>query len=180
LALEEVAIREAMAPGARRVADAIALGIGNNSARLRAFATLGADLFPALVHPRAAVARRAEVSPGTVVLAGAVVNPGAVIGRCAIVNSGAVVEHDCVIGPGCHISPGAVVAGAAEVGELAWIGAGAVVLPGIKVGPGAMVGAGAVVVKDVAPNVTVVGIPARVVPRRASGGRANEAADESK
>lgn len=41
------------------------------------------------------------------------------------------------------------------------IGANATILPGIEIGAGAMVGAGAVVTKSVAPNVTVVGNPAK-------------------
>ena len=48
-------------------------------------------------------------------------------------------------------------------GDDAWIGAGAVVMPGVKIGNAAVVGAGAVVTNDVAPNTTVVGVPARQV-----------------
>lgn len=43
------------------------------------------------------------------------------------------------------------------------IGANATILPGVIVGEGAMIGAGAVVVKDVKPNTTVVGNPAREI-----------------
>ena len=41
------------------------------------------------------------------------------------------------------------------------IGIGAVVMDGVRVGEGSIVGAGAVVVKDVEPDTTVVGIPAK-------------------
>ena len=41
------------------------------------------------------------------------------------------------------------------------IGSGAILLPGITIGENALVGAGAVVTKDVAPDATVMGIPAR-------------------
>jgi len=45
------------------------------------------------------------------------------------------------------------------------IGSGATLLGGIIVGEGAIVGAGSVVTKDVPPNATVVGNPARIVAR---------------
>lgn len=43
------------------------------------------------------------------------------------------------------------------------IGAGATLLPGVRIGQGATVGAGSVVTRDVAPESTVMGIPARPV-----------------
>jgi len=45
------------------------------------------------------------------------------------------------------------------------IGSGAVILCGVTIGERAMVGAGAVVTGDVAPDVTVAGVPARVIGR---------------
>lgn len=42
------------------------------------------------------------------------------------------------------------------------LGVGVLVMPGITIGEGAMVGAGAVVTRDVPPNITVLGAPARV------------------
>ena len=49
------------------------------------------------------------------------------------------------------------------IGKGAFIGAGAIILPGVTIGEKAIVGAGAVVNKDVLPDTTVVGIPARSV-----------------
>lgn len=46
-----------------------------------------------------------------------------------------------------------------------WIGSGAVITDGVTVGRGAVVAAGAVVVRDVAPNTLVGGVPARVLRR---------------
>jgi UDP-2-acetamido-3-amino-2,3-dideoxy-glucuronate N-acetyltransferase len=53
-----------------------------------------------------------------------------------------------------------------EVGAGASIGSGALVLGGVSIGAGAMIGAGAVVTDDVPASATVVGVPARVLPRR--------------
>ena len=43
------------------------------------------------------------------------------------------------------------------------IGSSAVILPGLTIGEGAIVGAGSVVTRDVPPNVTVAGNPAKIV-----------------
>lgn len=45
------------------------------------------------------------------------------------------------------------------------IGANATILPGITIGENAMIGAGSVVTKDVLPNTTVVGNPAKLLER---------------
>jgi maltose O-acetyltransferase len=52
-----------------------------------------------------------------------------------------------------------------KIGRNVWIGAGALILPGVTVGDEAIIGAGAVVTRDVPRDATVVGNPARVVPR---------------
>jgi acetyltransferase-like isoleucine patch superfamily enzyme len=45
------------------------------------------------------------------------------------------------------------------------IGAGAVILPGVEIGENAMIGAGAVVLRDVPAGTTVVGNPAKALPK---------------
>ncbi len=52
-----------------------------------------------------------------------------------------------------------------------WIGAGCVICPGVTVGEHSIVAAGAVVTKDVAPDVVVAGVPARVIKRLPEGGK---------
>ncbi len=141
--------------------NALAPGIGDNRARLRAFGLAQGAAWPALVHPSAVVSPSARTGEGTVVMPRAVLNADARVGRAAIVNTGAIVEHDCRVGDGAHLSPGCVLAGGARVGEGAWVGAGATVLPGVSVGPWAVVGAGAVVVRDVPGGTVVAGVPAR-------------------
>jgi sugar O-acyltransferase (sialic acid O-acetyltransferase NeuD family) len=153
----------------RRAAAAVALGIGNNLARQKVADRLrqrGIDL-PAAIHSSAVVAASTTIGAGVVVMAGAVINPDAKIGRGAIINSGAIIEHDVVVGDFAHVSPGAVTGGAVRIGELAHVGLGARILPGISVGPHATVGAGAVVIREVAPGITVAGVPAMPVVAKA-------------
>jgi acetyltransferase-like isoleucine patch superfamily enzyme len=49
------------------------------------------------------------------------------------------------------------------IGDDVWIGAGAIILPGVTVGSGSIVAAGSVVVRSVAPNTIVGGIPAKLI-----------------
>ncbi|MDQ6925748.1 MAG: acetyltransferase [Candidatus Eremiobacteraeota bacterium] len=141
----------------------VALAIGDNAARLTAFARVQGVDFPVLAHPTAACSPSATFGAGTVVFAQAVVNAAAALGRAVIVNSSAVIEHDCVLEDGAHVSPGAVLSGGVRVGARSWIGAGATVIQGVTIGADVIVGAGAVVIRDVPDGVTVVGTPARVL-----------------
>ena len=156
--IEEVASR-----GVRHVA----MGIGDNAARRRAFArVLELGLQPVTaIHPSAVVSAHATVGRGTVVMANATVNVAAEIGENAIINTASSIDHHCVIGAHAHIAPGAILAGNVRIGEETLVGAGAVVIPGVSIGARCVVGAGAVVTSDVPDGVTVAGVPARAIAR---------------
>lgn len=145
--------------------DSCIAAFGDSRLRLDVLAaaeSLGFGL-PAIVHPKATIARCVRVAEGTVVFAGAIVNIGAVIGRGVIVNSGAVVEHDCELEEGVHICPAASLAGGVTVGRCSWIGIGASVVEQVRIGAEVTVGAGAVCLRDVRDRQTVAGVPAREI-----------------
>ncbi|MBE0484498.1 MAG: acetyltransferase [Bacterioplanes sp.] len=145
--------------------DGCFVAIGNNRIRLdkqRMLAKKGATL-PVLIHPSAVVSRYAKVEAGCVVMAGAVINPFALVQQACIVNTAATIDHDCVLAEGVHISPSANLAGAVSVGACSWVGIGASVKQCLKIGANVVVGAGAAVVLDIADNLTVVGVPAKVL-----------------
>jgi acetyltransferase EpsM len=145
----------------------VAMGIGNNAARRRAFVqVLEQGLEPvSAVHPSAVLSARASVGRGTVVMANATINVAAEIGENVIINTSSSIDHHCVIGSHAHIAPGAVLAGNVRIGEETLVGAGAVVIPGISIGARCVVGAGAVVTSDLPDDVTVAGVPARPIAR---------------
>jgi len=124
--------------------------------------SLGFDVVSA-IHKNANVSTTTEIGRGATIMAGVIINIGAVIGENVIVNSGAIVEHDCRIADHVHIATGARLASTVEVGEGTHIGVGACVRECIRIGRNSVVGAGAVVVDDVPDDVTVVGVPARVL-----------------
>lgn len=146
----------------------VALGIGANAVRERVAARLVDSGFrlATVIHPSAVVSASARIGTGTVVMALAVVNAEATVGRGVILNSRSVTEHECVVDDFAHLSPGATLGGQAHVGRRAHIGLNASVIHLGSIGDDVTVGAGACVVRPVAANLTVVGVPARPITRR--------------
>ncbi len=123
--------------------------------------------FEPVIHPSAIVSPEVEIDEGVQIMAGAVIQPGTRLGENAIVNTGACVDHDCWIGAHVHIAPGVTLSGDVRIGRCSHIGTGATIIQGIKIGSGCVVGAGAVVIRDVPDEVTVAGVPAILLTRRA-------------
>jgi sugar O-acyltransferase (sialic acid O-acetyltransferase NeuD family) len=143
--------------------------VGNNRLRRQLVsnaeqAAAGRPLFAwTLRHPTAGVGRRVEIGEGTLLAPDSVITTRSRIGRHCILNVKASVSHDCAVGDYVNLNPGATVCGNVRIGEGAFIGAGATVINGVSVGAWSIVGAGAVVVRDIPPQVTAVGVPARII-----------------
>ena len=102
-----------------------------------------------------------EIHPAAKIEAGVFIDhgEGVVIGETAEVGEGTVIYQGCTLG-GTGKEKGKR---HPTVGKFCVISAGAKILGNITIGDYSKVGAGAVVLKDVLPNATVVGVPARVV-----------------
>jgi serine O-acetyltransferase len=88
---------------------------------------------------------------------------------------GIVISGDAVFGDDCVIRNGVTVGlrntgvrGAPILGDRVDVGAGAKILGAIRIGNDVAIGANAVVLKDVPSNSIAVGIPARILPRKAA------------
>jgi sugar O-acyltransferase (sialic acid O-acetyltransferase NeuD family) len=148
---------------------AYALGIGDPAARARIAGRLASAGAAAatVVHPGATIGPDVRLGEGVVVFDRTTITTDVTIGDHTHLNVGCAVQHDSVVGDHVQCSPGVFVNGDCRIGDGAFLGTAAVVTRGCTVGRGARVGAGAVVLDDVPDGVTVVGVPARPVTRRA-------------
>lgn len=116
-----------------------------------------------LIHPSAFVGEAVEIGEGTLLAPGSVVTSRVKIGRHCILNVKVSVSHDCFLGDFINLNPGVTVCGKCRIGDGANVGAGATVIDGMQIGSRAVIGAGAVVVDNIPPDVTAVGVPARII-----------------
>jgi sugar O-acyltransferase (sialic acid O-acetyltransferase NeuD family) len=90
---------------------------------------------PALIHPRAYVAKSAEVGEGAMIMAGSIVDARAKVGAIVVAWPGSCVSHDCVVGENSFISPNATLCGYVNLGAHCFVGAGAAIVDHCSVPP---------------------------------------------
>lgn len=154
----------------------IVLAVQGPERRPLALALLQASAsLPPLVHPAATISTTASLGVGAIISAGVIIQSDTRIGRFCLLNTACSIDHDNSVGDFVSVAPGAHTAGHVTIEDAAFIGLGAVIINGVTVGSGATVGAGAVVTRNVAPGVTVVGNPARVLPPKNRAGECRSA-----
>jgi len=141
----------------------VIVAIGDNQTRCRVCEQLcdANHLLASVVHPNAWVSPTAQIGPEVYIGPQAVINAQARIDTGVIINSAATIEHHGHIKAYAHIGPGASLGALVQVGQLSLIGVGASVKPSMSIGDNCIVGAGASVVKDIAAQSIVGGVPAK-------------------
>ncbi len=117
-------------------------------------------------------------------LTGIEIHPGAKIGKGLFIDHGmgVVIGETAEIGENVTLYQGVTLGGTGKqqgkrhptLGNNVLVGVGAKVLGAITIGDNARLGGGAVVLKDVPPNATAVGVPARIVAMRTAVGQDNQ------
>ena len=77
--------------------------------------------------------------------------------------TGIIIHPEAELGPNCMIFHQVTLAGAVRLGGHVDVGAGAKLIGPLTVGDHVVIGANAVVTKDIPSNVTVAGIPAKII-----------------
>lgn len=147
------------------------IGIGDGHIRNKIY-----DKFPKLnyvniIHPSVLLGRNQkeiiDKTIGNIICARVCITNNIAFGNFNLVNINATVSHDCIIENFVTISPGVNISGNVHIKDRSFIGIGAKILPGKSIGEklvvekNTVIGAGAVVVKNVAENTVVKGIPAK-------------------
>ncbi len=140
-------------------------GINDNTPRKKLFELgLKYGMTPInVIHAQAIISSSVRMGDGNIIMSGSVINADSLLGSNVIINTGTIIEHDCIIGDHVHIATGSKLAGDVQVDKGAHISIGATIIQGVCIGENAIVGSGAVVIRDVYPNTTVVGCPAKKI-----------------
>ena len=120
-----------------------------------------------LVHPNTSIGPDVEIGEGSFIAHHVVLGPSARIGCHVIINTFVGVGHHSALEDYSQICPGARISGACRVGRGALLGSNAVINPEVKIGEQATIGAASLALRDVEAGVTVLGVPGKVVARRA-------------
>jgi UDP-perosamine 4-acetyltransferase len=148
--------------------EGVIVSIGNNRARTRILAQAKNSglATPSFIHPKAVVSEDAQIGEGVYILPGAIVMPYAQVDDFVMISMDVNLAHHTILHQGVFLSTGVNMGAGIDVGECAFVGIGATVMTGVKsIGAHATIGAGAVVTRDVAEATTVVGVPAKPIPR---------------
>ncbi|MDR0528334.1 MAG: NeuD/PglB/VioB family sugar acetyltransferase [Zoogloeaceae bacterium] len=144
--------------------------IGNPEWRERLLAPLIAQNARFISYTKEAfIAARTMIGQGVYMTPASVASTDCRIHDFCYIDTYVVIGHDVEIGAYSMISAMTFLAGGVRVGKGVWIHPRSVVAKGVRIGDRAVVGIGSVVVKDVPPDVTVFGNPARVISVREGG-----------
>lgn len=125
--------------------------------------------FASLIHPNAQLTRWVKIGSGVIITSGCILTVQIRLGDHVHLNLDCTIGHDTMLENFVTLAPGVHVSGNVLLQEGAYVGTGANIIEKKTIGAWSVVGAGSTVVKDVPPNSTVVGVPARVIKERPEG-----------
>ena len=145
-----------------------AIGVNTQRFRTAGILELGGLKAATLIHPSVVMAGDAEVKEGCLVAPFVVLAPSSKVGRHVIINTHVGVGHHSQVGDFVNLCPGARVSGGCFIDKCAFMGSNSVLHPGKTMGEGATLGPNSYAIRSMAPRVTAMGVPARIVSRPAS------------
>ncbi len=139
------------------------IGPADRIAKVEEARSLGFDTPLTLIDPTSVVSPTASLEDGCYINALNVVASGVELSRFVFVGRNSSIGHHSRLEAFSTVGPGVTIASHCHIDRGVMIGAGATLAPNVTVGVNAIIGAGTVVIRDVPPDVTVVGNPARII-----------------
>ena len=115
------------------------------------------------IHPTALIMEDAIVEDNVIMHARAFVGYRAEVYSGTIIDSNAQVDHHSVIKNCVTIDPGVVTGGNVTIGRFTRVHTGTIIINRKRIGENSVLGAGSVIINDIPDNVTVVGIPGKII-----------------
>lgn len=144
-----------------------AISVGNNDIRAELYKKIVSrgGKVATLIHPTAIVSKYAKINDGVQIHAYSVVDPDTEIDKNTIVSSKSSILHGSKIGKHCFLAPDVVLGANTKMDDFVFVGLNATILSNkvSLIGRHVVIGASAVVTKPIAPNLTVVGMPANPI-----------------
>ena len=144
---------------------AVVIGIGSPKAKKKIhqkFADNGFS-FPSFISKNVWLSKHVQVGEGVIIYPGVSINYETVVEDFVILNMNCAIGHHCHVSKYCTLAPGVNFAGFTKIEEGADIGIGVSSKQNILVGAYSIVGGQSMLVKNVAANSTVAGVPAHPI-----------------
>ncbi len=124
---------------------------------------LGDVHFATLIDPTVIISDKVTIGEGTIICAGAILTVDITLGKHVIIDVACTVGHNAHLRDYVTAYPSVNISGTTDIGECVELGTGTQVIQLLRIGAHTIVGAGAVVVRDLPPNCTAVGCPAKPI-----------------
>ena len=116
-----------------------------------------------LIHPLASISPNTKIGIGNIIAARAGVGIESSIGNFCLIQDGALIGHDVKIGNWVRIDCYCVIIAGVKIEDEACIHTASVINHNITIGESAIIGAHSFVLRNVQPNTTVFGNPAKKI-----------------
>lgn len=155
--------RETMCKLAENEPLGVVVAIGNAKVRRRIFEELSEYrnfCFPSIIT--CDISSDVEIGEGAVIHKNCMMSTNTKIGKCLLMHTSSTLGHDVVIGDFVSIMPRCDISGNVNVGDNVSIGAHSFILEKKSIGENSVIAPGSIVMRNVPPNVTVMGNPAKI------------------
>lgn len=119
--------------------------------------------FISIVHPTASVSQNVTIGKGCIIGRFCAISCDVKIGDFVSISAHAVLGHDVCVGNYCSVGALSMLSGGVIIEDGVTLHPKVDIIPHKRVGQNSVVGAGSVVLRNVKPNTTVFGVPAKQI-----------------